>query len=225
MDIEFVSNDIKCYWFYLLKQTSWWCLNFLSYNMPAFRQVGEKQLPNPVLCMAWSPKRDLIALANTAGEVSLTPPPHSIKKKKRKKRKIHSISYIYILTFYSCFYIAWLVSNVFGAYRPVSVLGRRSLHSPGDQMAKVRDNWEHIGNFNYSVNHYMETWECYVFAFNFSTGLQSRRHQAGCPLWCWESRDPSCVSDAESCNLHALDGGDGGEQVSTSLREQTELVF
>lgn len=38
-------------------------------NMPAFRQVGEKQLPNPVLCMAWSPKRDLIALANTAGEV------------------------------------------------------------------------------------------------------------------------------------------------------------
>uniref|UniRef100_A0A8C3FZE4 Anaphase-promoting complex subunit 4 n=1 Tax=Cyclopterus lumpus TaxID=8103 RepID=A0A8C3FZE4_CYCLU len=39
--------------------------------MPAFRQVGEKQLPNPVLCMAWSPKRDLIALANTTGEVLL----------------------------------------------------------------------------------------------------------------------------------------------------------
>uniref|UniRef100_A0A673XAS9 Anaphase-promoting complex subunit 4 n=1 Tax=Salmo trutta TaxID=8032 RepID=A0A673XAS9_SALTR len=39
--------------------------------MPAFRQVGEKQLPNPVLCMAWSPKRDLIALANTAGELLL----------------------------------------------------------------------------------------------------------------------------------------------------------
>jgi len=37
--------------------------------MPAFRQVGEKQLPNPILYMAWSPKRDLIALANTAGEV------------------------------------------------------------------------------------------------------------------------------------------------------------
>lgn len=37
--------------------------------MPAFRQVGEKQLPNPVKCMAWSPKRDLIALANTTGEV------------------------------------------------------------------------------------------------------------------------------------------------------------
>ncbi|KAK6308898.1 hypothetical protein J4Q44_G00203610 [Coregonus suidteri] len=36
--------------------------------MPAFRQVGEKQLPNPVLCMAWSPKTDLIALPNTAGE-------------------------------------------------------------------------------------------------------------------------------------------------------------
>lgn len=40
-------------------------------SMPAFRQVGEKQLPNPVLCMAWSPKRDLIALANTTGEVGL----------------------------------------------------------------------------------------------------------------------------------------------------------
>lgn len=45
-----------------------WC--FPGSTMPAFRQVGEKQLPNPVLCMAWSPKRDLIALANTAGEVS-----------------------------------------------------------------------------------------------------------------------------------------------------------
>ncbi|XP_066533041.1 anaphase-promoting complex subunit 4 [Hoplias malabaricus] len=39
--------------------------------MPAFRQVGEKQLPNPILFMAWSPKRDLIALANTAGELLL----------------------------------------------------------------------------------------------------------------------------------------------------------
>lgn len=40
--------------------------------MPAFRQVGEKQLPNPILYMAWSPKRDLIALANTSGEVGFT---------------------------------------------------------------------------------------------------------------------------------------------------------
>ncbi|KAL1022571.1 hypothetical protein UPYG_G00029420 [Umbra pygmaea] len=39
--------------------------------MPAFRQVGEKQLPSPVFCMAWSPKRDLIALANTDGELLL----------------------------------------------------------------------------------------------------------------------------------------------------------
>uniref|UniRef100_A0A3Q3WH34 Anaphase-promoting complex subunit 4 n=1 Tax=Mola mola TaxID=94237 RepID=A0A3Q3WH34_MOLML len=46
-------------------------LIFVSNNMPAFRQVGEKQLPNPVLCMAWSPKRDLIALANTTGELLL----------------------------------------------------------------------------------------------------------------------------------------------------------
>uniref|UniRef100_M4ABG4 Anaphase-promoting complex subunit 4 n=1 Tax=Xiphophorus maculatus TaxID=8083 RepID=M4ABG4_XIPMA len=37
----------------------------------SFRQVGEKQLPNPVKCMAWSPKRDLIALANTTGELLL----------------------------------------------------------------------------------------------------------------------------------------------------------
>lgn len=44
---------------------------FFSSNMPAFRQVGEKQLPNPVLCMAWSPRRDLIALANTTGEVTV----------------------------------------------------------------------------------------------------------------------------------------------------------
>ncbi|XP_016380967.1 anaphase-promoting complex subunit 4-like [Sinocyclocheilus rhinocerous] len=39
--------------------------------MPVFRQVGEKQLPNPILYMAWSPNRDLIALANTAGELLL----------------------------------------------------------------------------------------------------------------------------------------------------------
>ncbi|XP_077463383.1 anaphase-promoting complex subunit 4 [Stigmatopora argus] len=39
--------------------------------MPAFRQAGERQLPNPILCMAWSPKRDLIALASTTGELLL----------------------------------------------------------------------------------------------------------------------------------------------------------
>ncbi|XP_077157616.1 anaphase-promoting complex subunit 4 [Paroedura picta] len=39
--------------------------------MPAFRQVGEKQLPQEILFMAWSPKRDLIALANKVGEVLL----------------------------------------------------------------------------------------------------------------------------------------------------------
>ncbi|KAG5275695.1 hypothetical protein AALO_G00123510 [Alosa alosa] len=41
------------------------------FTMRAFRQVGEKQLPNPILYMAWSPKRDLIALANTNGELLL----------------------------------------------------------------------------------------------------------------------------------------------------------
>ncbi|XP_048365310.1 anaphase-promoting complex subunit 4 [Sphaerodactylus townsendi] len=39
--------------------------------MPAFRQVGEKQLPQEIIFMAWSPKRDLIALANQVGEVLL----------------------------------------------------------------------------------------------------------------------------------------------------------
>ncbi|KAH0616270.1 hypothetical protein JD844_027265 [Phrynosoma platyrhinos] len=39
--------------------------------MPAFRQVGEKQLPQEVIFMAWSPKRDLIALANKVGEILL----------------------------------------------------------------------------------------------------------------------------------------------------------
>ena len=61
--------------------------------MPAFRQVGEKQLPNPVLCMAWSPKRDLIALANTTGEV-----------KKKLKRFIPKTC---LVVFYD-FVILWL---------------------------------------------------------------------------------------------------------------------
>lgn len=37
---------------------------------PSFRVVGEKQLPQEIIFLVWSPKRDLIALANTAGEVS-----------------------------------------------------------------------------------------------------------------------------------------------------------
>lgn len=41
---------------------------------PSFRVVGEKQLPQEVVFLVWSPKRDLIALANTAGEVSERPP-------------------------------------------------------------------------------------------------------------------------------------------------------
>ncbi|XP_075047262.1 anaphase-promoting complex subunit 4 [Mixophyes fleayi] len=39
--------------------------------MPLFRQVGEKQLPHEIIFMSWSPKRDLIALVNKAGEVLL----------------------------------------------------------------------------------------------------------------------------------------------------------
>lgn len=37
---------------------------------PSFRVVGEKQLPQEIVFLVWSPKRDLIALANTTGEVS-----------------------------------------------------------------------------------------------------------------------------------------------------------
>lgn len=37
---------------------------------PSFRVVGEKQLPQEIIFLVWSPKRDLIALANTVGEVS-----------------------------------------------------------------------------------------------------------------------------------------------------------
>nr|XP_033804073.1 anaphase-promoting complex subunit 4 isoform X2 [Geotrypetes seraphini] len=40
-------------------------------KMPVFRQVGERQLPHEIIFMAWSPKRDLIALANKVGEVLL----------------------------------------------------------------------------------------------------------------------------------------------------------
>ncbi|KAE8596526.1 hypothetical protein XENTR_v10016135 [Xenopus tropicalis] len=39
--------------------------------MPPFWQVGEKQLPHEIIFLAWSPKRDLIALVNKAGEVLL----------------------------------------------------------------------------------------------------------------------------------------------------------
>ncbi|XP_051030052.1 anaphase-promoting complex subunit 4 isoform X1 [Phodopus roborovskii] len=38
---------------------------------PSFRVVGEKQLPQEIVFLCWSPKRDLIALANTTGEVLL----------------------------------------------------------------------------------------------------------------------------------------------------------
>uniref|UniRef100_A0A8C6RJ53 Anaphase-promoting complex subunit 4-like WD40 domain-containing protein n=1 Tax=Nannospalax galili TaxID=1026970 RepID=A0A8C6RJ53_NANGA len=38
---------------------------------PSFRVVGEKQLPQEIIFLVWSPKRDLIALANTTGEVLL----------------------------------------------------------------------------------------------------------------------------------------------------------
>lgn len=52
----------------------------------------------------------------------------------------HGCVIIWLVFARSCCYTAWLVSSVFGAYHPVSVLGRRSLHLPGDLMAKVRND-------------------------------------------------------------------------------------
>lgn len=39
-------------------------------------------------------------------------------------------------------------------------------------------------------------------------------------MWCGESRGPPCVLNAEYCDVHALDGGDGGEQVCRRLGDQ-----
>uniref|UniRef100_A0A8C4QFZ1 Anaphase-promoting complex subunit 4-like WD40 domain-containing protein n=1 Tax=Eptatretus burgeri TaxID=7764 RepID=A0A8C4QFZ1_EPTBU len=39
--------------------------------MSPFRQVAEKRVPHQVLLMRWAPRRDLVALANNAGEVTL----------------------------------------------------------------------------------------------------------------------------------------------------------
>lgn len=41
---------------------------------------------------------------------------------------------------------------------------------------------------------------------------------------CGESGDPPCVLDAEHCDVHALDGGDGGEQVCRRLGDLTSDV-
>lgn len=181
--------------------------------MPAFRQVGEKQLPNPVLCMAWSPKRDLIALANTTGEVSLS---SCFSYGPETCLCIFYGCIIALLVFFcSCCYTAWLVSSVSGAYRPVNILERRLLHLPGGLMAKVRTD----SCLLIVMCLFVGKWATVLFLLP-SIGLQPWRHQAGCPLWCWESRDPPCVSYAELCDVHALDGGDGGQQVSVVLRDQ-----
>lgn len=43
-------------------------------------------------------------------------------------------------------------------------------------------------------------------------------------MWCGESRGSPRVLDAEYCDLHALDGGDGREQVCRRLGDQTNDV-
>ncbi|ETE58771.1 Anaphase-promoting complex subunit 4, partial [Ophiophagus hannah] len=72
-------------------------------TMPAFRQVGEKQLPQEVIFMAWSPKRDLIALANKVGEVILAFGLADTKKvilcDVEKPESLHSFSVSVPLTF------------------------------------------------------------------------------------------------------------------------------
>lgn len=139
-------------------------INIFSANkMPAFRQVGEKQLPNPVLCMAWSPKRDLIALANTTGEVIL--------KQLFWNTAQYSVCVCvcvlfntWLMFFHSCCFTAWLVSSVYGPYHPVSILARRSQRLPGDQMAKVRSDCAHLLLF--LVMCLMESW-CNISSLQF----------------------------------------------------------
>ena len=50
--------------------------------------------------------------------------------------------------------------------------------------------------------------------FLLSPGVQPWRHQTGGVVWCWESRDPPCVSSGDSSVLHALDGGAWRKQVA-----------
>lgn len=116
--------------------------------MPAFRQVGEKQLPNPVLCMAWSPKRDLIALANTAGEVGSN---HSLCNMSRYYFVVCNCMSV----FCSCYCTAWLVYSVYGACSPVNIPEKRFLPLPGDLMAKVRHGYVVWHFFTYTVISWM----------------------------------------------------------------------
>lgn len=62
---------------------------------PSFRVVGEKQLPQEIIFLVWSPKRDLIALANTAGEVSETAgsPTNSEADRQRARTDCPSLSF------------------------------------------------------------------------------------------------------------------------------------
>ena len=142
--------------------------SFPANNMPAFRQVGEKQLPNPVLCMAWSPKRDLIALANTTGEVGSFIYPETCLG------IFHCCVIVWLVFVCSYFYTAWRVSSVFGAYRPVTILGRKSLHWHGDPTAKVRSDCVHISVISHCLlpGHL----SFYTPVLLPSTGLQSGRH-------------------------------------------------
>lgn len=172
-------------------------------NMPAFRQVGEKQLPNPVLCMAWSPKRDLIALANTAGEVG------SNRLLCKISRHLFFGLFVMVCFFCSCYYTAWLVFSVFGACSPVNILGRRLPPLPGDLMAKVRHDYVRVVHpmFANAVINQMcwilclppqfwpsvlatpSRWSCVVWRKQrSSTSSQCRILWRACTGWRWQRR-------------------------------------
>lgn len=79
-------------------------------------------------------------------------------------------------------------------------------------------------SFNESPWRVIRWLDDYCFLWPSSTGFQPWRHQAGGPVWCWESRDPSCVSGAEFHHLHALDGGGRGQQVCKALLRSNQWL-
>lgn len=79
-------------------------------------------------------------------------------------------------------------------------------------------------SFNQSAWKVIRWLDDYCLLSPSSTGFQPWRHQAGGPVWCWESRDPSCVSGAEFHHLHALDGGGRGQQVCKALLRSNQWL-
>lgn len=129
--------------------------------MPAFRQVGEKQLPNPVLCMAWSPKRDLIALANTAGEVGKETHPHMFHT------QINARSHLLILGVISLICVSIDVCVVAATASPCTFpacleFATQWEYGKGDCCACLETWWQEI---DLNVSSYVSHWKhmlCYI---------------------------------------------------------------